>query len=67
MRWKLAVVTALIITHSWAARAAGAACIGGSFGVRWGAGGFPKGTVSMRTRSGVIECLMGGGRLGSGY
>lgn len=51
------VVTALIVTHPWAARLAGAAYVGGSFG---GGGGFPKGSASMRTHSGVIECVPGG-------
>lgn len=42
-----------------------AACIGCSVGV---GGGFPKGSVSMRACSGVIECLMvkGGWRGGVG-
>lgn len=60
------VVTALIITHSWAARLAGAAYDGGSFGAGGvGGGDFQR---AKRTHSGVIECLIGGGGgLGSGY
>lgn len=42
--------TKLVVTHSWAERVA-----------LWGAGGFPEGSVSMRTHSGVIECLGDGG------
>lgn len=61
MRGKVAVVTKLIITHSWAARVAVRRALVAVLG-----GGFPKGSVSMRARSGVIECLTARG-VRSGY